>query len=309
MRAVWSFWSRPVRAGTGPGWREPVHHLLAWGLSVRLASAHYPDTMLVTDTPGRSLLVDELGLSFSEVSTALDDLADADPRLWILGKLVAYGRQDRAFVHLDTDVFLWRPLPAALVAAPVFAQHPEEVPAARPGGPAVVEDAFRSCGLALPPEWRWYRSHPAGGGPGTPGSTYREPNCGILGGTRPALIRHFAGLALDLALDPRYAPAWSAMPFDGAVNMTLEQFALAACVDYHRFAPASPHRGSYLRYLFPSSSEAFSPAAARRAGYTHLLGPAKHHPETTARLAERMRREDPDFHARCESVANEAHHA
>jgi len=309
MRAVWSFWSRPYQAGTGPGWRSPVHHLLAWGLSVRLARAHYPDTMLVTDTPGRALLTGELGLSFGTVSTALDDLSDADPRLWMLGKLVSYGRQDRPFVHLDTDVFLCQPLPAALVAAPVFAQHPEDCAASAPGRPRSVEEAFRSCGLALPPEWRWYRSHPNGGGPGSPGGIYREANCGILGGASPALIAYYARLALDLALNPKYAPAWSATPFDSALNMTLEQFLLTACVDYHRFAPASPYRASCLRYLFQSGPEAFNPAAARRAGYTHLLSSAKQNAAITARLAERMRREDPDFHARCESVAAGAHHA
>jgi hypothetical protein len=303
MRTVWSFWSRPHQAGTGPGWREPVHHLLAWGLSVRLASAHYPDTMLVTDTPGRSLLVEELGLPFGEVSTALDDLADADPRLWALGKLVAYGMQDGPFVHLDTDVFLWRPLPPALVTAPAFAQHPEELAVSRPGGPLAIEAAFRSGGLPLPPEWQWYRSHPAGGGPGSPGGIYREANCGIVGGANPALLRHYAHVALDLALGPQNAPAWSAMPSDGLVNMTLEQFLLPACVDYHRFAPASPHRGSYLRYLFPSAADAYDPAAARRAGYTHLLGPAKQHPETMARMTARVAAEDPAFYARCESVA------
>lgn len=308
MRAVWSFWSRPYHSATGAGWRSPVHHLLAWGLSVRLASAHYPDTMLVTDTPGRALLTGELGLSFGAVSTALDDLADADPRLWMLGKLVAYGIQNGPFVHLDTDVFLWQPLPATLLAAPVFAQHPEDLPASAPGRPEPVERAFRSSGLPLPAEWRWYRSQPAGGGPGSPGGTFREANCGILGGTNPALIACYARLALDLALNRRYAPAWSALPFDGILNMTLEQFLLAACVDYHRFDPASPNRGSYLRYLFESGQEAFSPAAARRVGYTHLLGPAKRHPETTARLTERMRREDPDFYARCEYAAAQVRH-
>jgi len=308
MRAVWSFWSRPYHTGTGPGWQSPLHHLLAWGLSVRLASAHYPDTMLVTDTPGRSLLVDELGLSFGEVSTALDDLADADPRLWMLGKLAAYGMQDRPFVHLDSDVFLWEPLPDALVAAPVYAQHPEDRPASGPGRPEAVEHGFRSCGLPLPPEWRWYRSHPSGGGPRSQGGTCRDANCGIVGGTNPALIADYAHLALDLALNPKYVPAWSAIPFDGGLNMTLEQFLLAAHADYHRFAPASPYRGSHLRYLFQSWQEASNPVAARRVGYTHLLGTAKNHPETTGRLAQRVRSEDPDFHARCESAAARVRH-
>src|SRR5579863_3532555 len=125
MRAVWSFWSKPYKAYKGRIWGEPRHHLLAWGLSLRLAQRQFPETMLVTDSEGKALLVDRLGLDFTHVSTELDHLRDADQGWWALGKLVAYSLQDQPFVHLDTDVFLWRPLPAWLTAAPVFAQCPE----------------------------------------------------------------------------------------------------------------------------------------------------------------------------------------
>ena len=89
MRAVWSFWSKPYGAATGWGWSEPLHHLLAWGLSLRLARRHYPDTVLVTDRAGRSLLVDGLGLSFTQVSTELERLHDADASLWALVGMAA----------------------------------------------------------------------------------------------------------------------------------------------------------------------------------------------------------------------------
>jgi hypothetical protein len=75
-------------------------------------------------------------------------------------------------------------------------------------------------------------------------------------------------------------------------------------VDYHRFDPGSAHRGSYLRYLFPSGAQAWDPELARQAGYTHLLSVAKEHPFTTARLAGRIRSEDPEFYARCEAVSS-----
>lgn len=96
------------------------------GLSLLLARRHYPETALVTDSAGKALLVDTLGLSFTSVSTELDCLRDADPDLWALGKLVAYSIQDEPFIHLDTDVFLWRALPARLTSAPVLAQHREQ---------------------------------------------------------------------------------------------------------------------------------------------------------------------------------------
>lgn len=296
MRAVWSFWSKPFGAGRGWRWREPVHHLLAWGLSLRLARSHYPQTALVTDTAGRQLLVDRLGLEFTHVSTELDRLQDADPALWALGKLVAYSLQDEPFVHVDADVFLWRPLPDRLASAPVLAQHPEDFHRRdEPDGPRSIEDSFGRAGLSLPAEWQWARS--------LGGSRFREASCGILGGTNTGFLRHYANQALDLALNPRHAPAWAATPNRDGLSTAVEQFFLLACLAYHRFNPASPYRGVYIRYLFPSGGEAYSRDHAARAGYTHLLGPAKQNEHVTARLAERVRADDPGFYQRCLAVS------
>jgi hypothetical protein len=297
VRAVWSFWSKPFLAGTGWSWGSPFHHFLAWGLSLRLARAHYPETLLVTDTPGRALLADALGLPFGSVSTALDQLADADPALWAVGKLVAYSLQDAPFVHIDGDVFLWRPLPAAVAGAPAFAQHPEEFPAGKHGGPRDVEEAFARAGLGLPAEWTWARSLSA--------DRFREANHGFFGVLDEAFARYYARLALGLALNRAHADAWASIPHRGAVNATIEQFLFAACADFHRFAPASPHRGLRVRYLFPSAEQAYDPARARQQGYTHLLGDAKRHPATLARLAARVRDEDPVFYARCAAVSGD----
>ena len=194
MRAVWSFWSKPFAEARGSGWHRPLHHLLAWGLSLRLARRHYPDTMLVTDSEGRALLVDGLGLSFETVTTDLDRLRRADGRLWALGKLAAYGLQTAPFVHLDTDVFLWRALPGRVTSAPVLAQHLERWPAGDGACcPHLLEDAFARAGLRLPAEWAWARARW--------GVTVLEANCGIVGGTHVAFLRHYAGLALDLVLN------------------------------------------------------------------------------------------------------------
>ena len=299
MRSVWSFWSKPHHAGHGFLWREPVHHLLAWGLSFRLAQAHYPETVLVTDSSGRALLIDRLGLPFTHVSTELDRLADVDPGWWALGKLVAYSLQDQPFVHLDTDVFLWQPLPDRLADAPVLAQSPETYHVADDHcGPRIVENAFARTGLVLPAEWEWSRSRPA--------RRFLEANCGILGGTNVSFIQRYARLALDLVLNPRHTAAWAAVPDKAGLNATVEQFLLPACVDFHRFDPGSPHRGVYLRYLFPSVGAAFDPAQAARLGFTHLLAEAKQDAQVTARLEERVSREDPAFYDRCKRVAGSA---
>jgi hypothetical protein len=293
VRAVWSFWSRPYYTGHGWGWREPVHHHLAWGLSLRSAREHYPDTVLITDTPGKALLVDKLGLSFAHVSTELDRLRDADPALWALGKLVAYSVQDEPFVHLDSDVFLWQPLPDRVTSAPVLAQHPEPRDS---WGPQVVEDAFARASVSLPVAWQWSRSHS--------GHRFRQANCGILGGINTSFISCYARLALDLALNPTYSAAWAVITDRQRINFTLEQFLLSACVDFHRFDPESPHRGIELRYLFPTNGAAYDPTEAARLGFTHLLGPAaKQDARVTTRLEQRVRRDNPAFYRRCQRVA------
>lgn len=296
MRAVWSFWSKPFYEGRGRRWREPVHHLLAWGLSLRLARSHYPETILITDSPGKTLLINQLGLSFAHVSTELDRLHNEDSGWWALGKLVAYSLQDKPFVHLDADVFLWRPLPGSITTAPVLAQHPENYHQADQwSGPRIIEDAFEREALRLPVEWEWSRS--------LWGQHFREANCGILGGMNAGFIQYYARLALDLVLNPRHSTAWASISNKDSLNQIMEQFLLSACAEFHRSDPESPHRGVYLRYLFSSIEDAMDPHRAARAGFTHLLGDAKQDANVAHRIEQRTQREDMAFYQHCVRVS------
>ena len=296
MRAVWSFWSKPFSAFKGRIWREPLHHLLAWGLSYRLAAEHYPETVLITDRQGEALLVDRLGLPFTHVCTDLEQLADVECGWWALGKLLAYSLQDRPFVHLDTDVFLWKRLPQRLEEAGVFSQCPEDHSLDEWSSPVGVEAAFARHALELPAEWQWSRSRPGRG--------FREENCGILGGNRTDFIRYYANLGLDWVRNPAHAAAWSELPDKSGYNMIIEQFLLAACVDYHRFHPTSAYRGIRIQGLFDSFGEAFNPRATARVGFTHLMGDAKTNEFVTQRLERRMLQEDPDFYRHCVRLSN-----
>lgn len=296
MRAVWSFWSKPFNACKGRGWTEPRHHLQAWGLSLRLASQHYPETVLITDSPGKTLLVERLGLEFTHVSTDLDRLRDVDPGWWALGKLAAYTLQDRPFVHLDTDVFLWRALPPALTSAPVFSQCPEGHSLQNPWNSLrTIEQAFARHEQSLPVEWEWASSRCT--------TWFRQENCGILGANRTDFICHYAQEAMRMVLHPSHKALWAELPHKNDFNMMVEQFLLGASIDYHRVNPHSAFRGITIRHLFPTWTEAYDPDAAARVGFTHLLGDAKTHPEVTARLDRRVAMLDSAFHRHCERVA------
>jgi hypothetical protein len=292
MRAVWSFWSRPFHTYYGNIWSKPLHHLLAWGLSVSAASRHYPDTVLITDQPGKKLLVDQLGLRFSHVSTELERLNNADPGWWALGKLVAYSLQDRPFIHLDTDVFLWKALPRCLTESPVCAPYPEAFSEHGPHyRPQDIEWAFAQEALKLPPEWVWVRTNR---------NHFPAENCGILGGSDVEFLRYYAQTAVDLVMRPENAAAWSRLADKRSYNIVLEQFFLSACAEYHRFHPTSPHRGVQVSHLFSSWEYAFDPNYAARMGFTHLVAGAKSHPAVGMRIEQRARRQDPAFYRRCE---------
>ena len=295
MRAVWSFWSKPFNAYYGQIWCKPLHHLLAWGLSLRTAGRHYPETVLVTDLPGKKLLVDQLGLRFSSVSTELEQLNHVDPGWWSLGKLLAYSLQDRPFVHLDSDVFLWKRLPRHLLEAPVFTQYPESI---RPNDstyrPQDIEWAFAEERLKLPEEWEWVRSNRNG---------LLAECCGILGGWNVEFLTHYARTALDMVVREENAPAWSRLRDKQGYNVVLEQFFLSACAEFHASQRASPYAGVRIAHLFPAWNAAFTPIQAAQAGFTHLIAGAKSHPAVGRRLEERVSRDDPGYFRRCQSVA------
>jgi hypothetical protein len=298
MRAVWSFWSEPFERHYWRLWGSVENHLLAWVISVNAASRHYPDTMLVTDSRGKALLVDRLGLRFAQVSTALDRLDGADPGLWMMGKLVAYSLQTVPFVHIDSDAFLWRALPPTLEGAPVLAQHPERYTDGKAvHSPESLERSFTEAGGALPEEWIWARSQ---------GPITHAENCGILGGQRVDFLRHYAQSALALIEAPGNARAWAAIADKWHHNYLIEQFLLSAMLDFHRFHPASPFGGVHARYLFDSWDDALDPHSAQSRGFTHLMAGAKRAPSVMHRIARRVERDWPDYRLRCRVLADAA---
>ena len=290
MRAVWSFWSEPFRRGEGSGWLTPYHAYLAWVLSVECARRHYPDTMLVTDDAGAELLVNRLGLKFTRVSLELNRLRARDPDWWALGKLYAYRLQTEPFIHIDGDAFLWKPLPPELESAPVFAQSPETFDPDRDDHFYPARAVERSIAW-LPEEWRWY----------TAGRGVRAASCcGILGGTRVDLIAQYADLGIRVAQDPRNAAGWATWGNRGLCNVLVEQMLLAAVVAHRRAFPRLPADAALrVEHLFPGEGDPYDPAKSAAAGYTHLIGAAKRHPQLMADLEARVTAEFPELADRC----------
>ena len=294
LRAVWSFWTKPYRAGRDASWADDWYHWLAWGLSVHAARQHYPETVLVTDEAGARVLVDALELPFTEVSTALNDL-QADPDWWALGKLEAYRRQADPFVHIDADVFLWTPLNPALSAAPVFAQNPEPIPSLSTSyyRPDLLEAVIAP--ERLPVEWTWYRRARA---------DWRAECCGVFGGARVDFIQHYAAEALKIATDARNRPGLARLGDKIGHMILLEQYLLSACLEYHAEQPGSAFSDVHIRYVFEGVEQAYDPSAAQAAGYTHLAAGTKRNRRVCRDLERRVRQDLPRFYERCRERAH-----
>jgi hypothetical protein len=291
MRAVWSFWTKPFAGRCGIPWLSERHHLLAWILSLETARKHYPQTALVTDDQGAELLVERLGLKFTEVSTELSALGNEDPSWWVLGKLWTYRLQREPFVHIDNDVFLWARLPREMEAAPVIGQNPESFPLAPEAWyrPERYTRALRQYDGWMPEEWSWAARR----------SSTSAICCGIVGGNQVAFLQYYADLALRMIRHPRNQAIWPQVGANAGDNVLFEQYLLAACVDYHRDRPGSAYEGVEARCLFDSMEQVFDGETAARLGFTHLIGDAKKNRKLARSLERRVAREYPDAYQRC----------
>jgi hypothetical protein len=292
MKAVWSFWTKPFRSHRQSVWASERHHLLSWVLSVETTRMHYPETFLYTDCAGARLLVDGLGLEFAHVSTELNALEGHDPGWWALGKVYTYRLQTEPFIHLDNDVFLWKPLPQRIESAPVFAQNPEYfVVGASFYQPEKVELVLKRLTDGwLPEEWLWYRAS---------GRAQKGECCGVFGGRRMDFIHHYADVALRLIGHPANQRGWRLLDAKIGHNILFEQYLLSACIEYHRSKPGSPYRDIDIQHLFKSVDDAFNPGNAARVGFTHLIAGAKRNTILAGRLEKRVQRDYPEHYERC----------
>ena len=126
INIVQSYWSKSYQSNQPNfGWYNKAYHYMSWTLSCLKLSQFYKHVNLVTDTPGAELLIGKLNLPYTSVSCELDKLSNCDEKLWTLGKLRAYAIQEKPFIHVDGDVFIWNKFPDELERAPLVAQNDE----------------------------------------------------------------------------------------------------------------------------------------------------------------------------------------
>ena len=106
------------------GWLSPQHHLMSWALSCLSLKEHYQDLTLYSDSQAAHILIDKIGLPYSEVVVAYDNFKCL-PIHWALAKVKTYSMQERPFLHVDGDIYLARPLPKRIEKSRLAAQNRE----------------------------------------------------------------------------------------------------------------------------------------------------------------------------------------
>lgn len=132
MKIVQSLWTKPLlhskkvppEEKLAGGWPNRKYHYYSIVLSCLQLKRYYTLIELVTDTFGKEI-IDRLGLDYTTVTVDLDALENYEPRLWALGKVYAYHRQDEQFLHVDNDVFIWKPFDEELCKSDLIAQNRE----------------------------------------------------------------------------------------------------------------------------------------------------------------------------------------
>jgi len=102
----------------GPAMITPMLNIM--GLSAWTIRQQFDSFVLVTDDAGAEM-ARQCKLPYTDI-VSVGESFDSHPCFWTHSKFKAY-LQDRPFVHFDNDLFLWEPLPARLMEAPVFASH------------------------------------------------------------------------------------------------------------------------------------------------------------------------------------------
>lgn len=112
-------------------WKSPKLALFNFALSFHTLRQFYPQLILHTDQTGCRLLIEQLELAYDDVVVDQDYLAVQDgpgvcfDTYWVLRKLHTYAVQKTTFIHVDNDVYLFKPFAKTLTEAPLYAQNLE----------------------------------------------------------------------------------------------------------------------------------------------------------------------------------------
>lgn len=187
-RCVYSYWNTKGESNSS-GFNTFRDFLASITLSVLISKKHFEEVVFVTNSFGKKVLIDKLGLPFTDYTIELDRHKNLNKLFWAYTKIYAYSIQDKPFCHIDNDLYLWNGLPDDLKESKLCFQS--------------IETPFESG-------YGWYKhlleaSKKAGY---FPELIKNNPvdyslNCGICGGNDLSLFREWIELSESYIFNPK----------------------------------------------------------------------------------------------------------
>jgi hypothetical protein len=123
-RAIFSYFNPDEDFGNRSGFMKYSDFLFTTALSVLCASRLFKEVQIISSSWGVDML-SQFNLPVTSYSDRLNEMKDVSPYFWAYGKLIAYCEQTTPFIHIDNDVFIWKPLPERILNARLCFQSHE----------------------------------------------------------------------------------------------------------------------------------------------------------------------------------------
>lgn len=253
---------------------------MSWTLSCLQLTKYYGKVHLYCNSQCARLLIDKLQLPYTEVHISHDEKKFKMPHkeLWAFSKIHTYSLQNSPFLHVDGDVYIFKPFPESLLRNKLIAQNEE-----------VDSNYYEIAKNRLLQEFTYF-----------PKSVRREllservikaVNAGILGGSDMCFFKEYSLLAKKyINRNVNKLPLIDVDKF----NVFLEQ---------HLFSAYARDKGKEIAYLFSNRKNRnqlegiinFWEAPYKR-HYIHLYGYHKKRASSCKLLSAMLRQYHPDFY-------------
>lgn len=253
MRHIWTYWTIPQS--------DVRFDLACLALSTALVQRHSQAACIHTDSTGAAW-IERCGIDVP-ILVSLDHLQKENPQKWALGKIHTYAQVDTPCVHLDYDVFLWKPQP---VSASGFCCQNLETAANQRSLYCAAHADYLSDTAHCPPEVE----------PFAVSGCFEAHNMGYLQINNPSFLNRYAQRAIEVFEPMRTFDHWN--------NIYPEQY-LFSCMA----------AGAGVRIDTLLDSE-WSEWQARSIGYTHLMGEKRYTDRLFPRIMGRLRQLRPRAH-------------
>lgn len=293
MKIIQSYWSKPlimndnsdgILRSTG-GWADKISLYCSSALSCLKLREFYGEVEFITDKYGKELFYNTIGLPYTSVKVDLDDINDYNQNLWALGKVYAYSLQDKPFLHVDSDVFIWAPFFEDLLKSPIIGQSLETnfihnvdyfnhiEPLLNFKSPAIVRERNVTNDII-------------------------QINAGILGGNDVNFFKEYTREAFELV--DKNLDFFSRVNNKGAFNMVYEQFLLYCLAKERNIDIKCLLSEDY----FKRSGYCDFDAVPVLGHYTHALGMYKKIKSVEYYIVERLKFEYPEYYERIIKLIN-----